>query len=83
MFIGMVGVSLKINSCNLIIVLDVFATFAENKLRSAKQEQAPFALTCIIFAENKLHSAKQEQTPFALTYIIFSRKEQTLDNHYI
>ena len=43
------------------IVLDVFATFAENKLRSAKQEQAPFALTCNIF----------------------SRKEQTLDNHYI
>ena len=46
MFIGMVGVSLKINSCNLMIVLDVFATFAENKLRSAKQERISFAIAC-------------------------------------
>jgi len=66
-----------------LLLSDKKSNFAENKLRSAKQEQTPFALTCIIFAENKLRSAKQEQTPFALTYIIFSRKEQTLDNHYI
>jgi hypothetical protein len=46
MFIGMVGVSLKINSRNLMIVLDVFATFAENKLRPAKQERISFAIAC-------------------------------------
>ena len=34
-----------------------FATFAENKLRSANGKSPFFALACIILAENKLRSA--------------------------
>ena len=37
-----------------------FATFAENKLRSANRKSPFFALACIILAENKLRSANRK-----------------------
>ena len=47
------------------------ALFIQGKLRSAKKEQALFALTCIVFGQDKRRSAKKEQALFALTCIVF------------
>ena len=51
-----------------------FATFAENKLRSANGKSPFFALACNILAENKLRSAHGKSPFFALACIIFGRK---------
>ena len=46
-----------------------FATFAENKLRSANRKSPFFALACIILAENKLRSASKGL--FTLCFVKF------------
>ena len=51
-----------------------FATFAENKLRSANRKPPFFALACIIFAENRLRSTKQRIVYFMFCTAYSGRK---------
>ena len=51
-----------------------FATFAENKLRSANGKSPFFALACIIFAENRLRSTKQRIVYFMFCTAYSGRK---------